>query len=91
MRFEERSIRAGTRGIIGRTNLPLVNEGEGIFHIARFESTRMAEDTVEALQADELPSTLPGRGTADRLMAWPRQDHGPGAGILIVRLADKFE
>jgi predicted deacylase len=41
--------------IIGRTNLPLVNEGEGLFHIARFESTRLAENAVEAFQADDLP------------------------------------
>jgi predicted deacylase len=41
--------------IIGRTNLPLVNEGEALFHIARFESVRTAESTVEAFQADELP------------------------------------
>jgi hypothetical protein len=41
--------------IIGRTNLPLVSEGEGLFHITRFESTRQAENTVEAFQADELP------------------------------------
>ncbi len=41
--------------IIGRTNLPLVNEGEALFHIARFESARIAESTVEAFQADELP------------------------------------
>ena len=41
--------------IIGRTNLPLVNEGEALFHIARFESTRVAADIVDAFQADELP------------------------------------
>jgi predicted deacylase len=41
--------------IIGRTNLPLVNEGEALFNIARFESARVAESTVEAFQADELP------------------------------------
>jgi uncharacterized protein len=41
--------------IIGRHNLPLVNEGEALFHIARFESVRDAENAVEAFQADELP------------------------------------
>ena len=41
--------------IIGRTNLPLVNEGEALFHLARFESTRDAADIVDAFQADELP------------------------------------
>jgi len=53
MELEVKSSCSGI--IIGRTNLPLVNEGEGIFHIARFESVRMAESTVEAFQSDELP------------------------------------
>jgi hypothetical protein len=35
--------------------LPLVNEGEALFHIARFESTRVAADIVDAFQEDELP------------------------------------
>jgi predicted deacylase len=53
---QELGVRANAAGIIiGRTNLPLVNEGEGLFHIARFESTRLAENTVEAFQADDLP------------------------------------
>ncbi|MBT8122338.1 MAG: succinylglutamate desuccinylase/aspartoacylase family protein, partial [Gammaproteobacteria bacterium] len=52
----ELEVLANAAGIlIGRTNLPLVNEGEGLFHIARFESTKLAEDTVEAFQADDLP------------------------------------
>jgi len=41
--------------IIGRHNLPLVNEGEALFHIARFESVQQAESVVEAFQADDLP------------------------------------
>jgi predicted deacylase len=53
---QEHSVYAGSHGIIiGRTNLPLVNEGEALFHIARFESTRVAEEAVDAFQADELP------------------------------------
>jgi hypothetical protein len=53
---QELEVQASAGGIIiGRTNLPLVNEGEGLFHIARFDSTREAESTVEAFQADELP------------------------------------
>lgn len=52
---QELEVSATVAGIvIGRTNLPLVNEGEGLFHIARFESTRQAENTVEAFQADDL-------------------------------------
>jgi predicted deacylase len=53
---QELEVTANAAGIIiGRTNLPLVNEGEGLFHIARFESTRLAENAVEAFQADDLP------------------------------------
>jgi predicted deacylase len=53
MELEAKANCAGI--IIGRTNLPLVNEGEALFHIARFESVRTAASTVEAFQADELP------------------------------------
>ncbi|WP_407702785.1 MULTISPECIES: succinylglutamate desuccinylase/aspartoacylase family protein [Thiorhodovibrio] len=36
--------------IIGRTNLPLVTEGEALFHIARFEQTAAAAESVERFQ-----------------------------------------
>lgn len=36
--------------IIGRLNLPLVNEGDAVFHIARFESAGEAESTVDEFQ-----------------------------------------
>ena len=53
---KELSVTANASGIIiGRTNMPLVNEGEGLFHIARFESSKQARDTVEAFQADDIP------------------------------------
>jgi predicted deacylase len=53
---QEHDVIATCHGIIiGRTNLPLVNEGEALFNIARFESTREAADLVDAFQADELP------------------------------------
>jgi predicted deacylase len=53
---QEHDVTAGNHGIIiGRTNLPLVNEGEALFNIARFESTRVAAGVVDAFQADELP------------------------------------
>lgn len=53
---QEHEVQAGYHGIIiGRTNLPLVNEGEALFHVARFESTRVAADMVDAFQADDLP------------------------------------
>lgn len=36
--------------VIGRLNLPLVNEGDAVFHVARFESTGEAESTVDEFQ-----------------------------------------
>lgn len=42
--------------VIGRMTLPLVNEGEALFHIATFESTSKAERAVEAFQSPPLPS-----------------------------------
>ncbi len=53
---QEQEVRASTSGIvIGRTNLPLVNEGEALFHIARFESASAAENAVEAFRNDDFP------------------------------------
>lgn len=53
---QELEVTASIGGIIiGRHNLPLVNEGEALFHIAQFESARQAESVVEAFQADDLP------------------------------------
>lgn len=43
--------------VIGRTNIPLVNQGEALFHIARFESTDAAAETVEAFQQEMSPDT----------------------------------
>lgn len=43
--------------IIGRTNLPLVNEGEALFHIARFKSTETAANKVESFQQKLDPAT----------------------------------
>ena len=39
--------------IIGRTNLPLISEGEALFHIARFAAADAVEERLEAYQ-DEL-------------------------------------
>lgn len=36
--------------IVGRHNLPLVHEGEALFHIASFSSVALAQDTVEEFQ-----------------------------------------
>lgn len=37
--------------VIGRTNIPLVNEGDALFHIARFEDNREAAASVEVFQS----------------------------------------
>lgn len=48
---QEYEIRAQQSGlIIGRSNIPLVNEGDALFHIARFEDTQEAAASVEAFQ-----------------------------------------
>jgi len=43
--------------IIGRTNIPLVNEGEALFHIARFNRPDEVADSVEAFNTNLHPST----------------------------------
>jgi hypothetical protein len=35
--------------LIGQTRLPLVHEGEALFHVARFESNERVAEQVEAL------------------------------------------
>ncbi len=56
---EEFEVKSHVKGVvIGRTNLPLVNEGEALFHVATFESSRTAEQVIEAFQSDPLPPEL---------------------------------
>jgi hypothetical protein len=44
----EEPVKSGFSGIvIGRTNLPLINEGDALFHIARFERIVEAANTVD--------------------------------------------
>ncbi len=43
--------------IIGRTNIPLVNEGEALFHIARFDDHSSVEEAVEVFQDEMDPAT----------------------------------
>ena len=43
--------------IIGRVNLPLVNEGEALFHIAQFKSPKTAANKVETFQQKLDPAT----------------------------------
>ena len=56
----EREIVAPFSGIIiGRLNLPLVNEGDAVYHIARFYRTDLAHERVgdytESLESDKFP------------------------------------
>lgn len=58
---KEQIVRASIDGvIIGRADLPLVNEGDALFHIARFEKPADVAAEVEALQGEQsLPGILP--------------------------------
>jgi predicted deacylase len=44
--------------VIGRTNIPLVNEGDALYHIARFEDIRDAEAKVDEFQEELSPETM---------------------------------
>ncbi len=49
----ENEVVANADGIvIGMGNLPLANEGEALFHVARFEAIEEAENAVESFQSD---------------------------------------
>ncbi len=53
----EVAVSAPTNGmIIGRTNLPLVYEGEALFHHARFARDAPVQETVEAFHVEQLDS-----------------------------------
>ncbi len=45
--------------IIGRTNLPLVNEGDALFHIARFGDIEEVEAKVDEFQESHAPEAIP--------------------------------
>jgi hypothetical protein len=54
----ESEVFASSAGIvIGRTNIPLVNEGEALFHIARFNKLEEVATSVEAYHSDLDPAT----------------------------------
>jgi predicted deacylase len=59
---KERIVTSPISGVvIGRTNLPLVNEGDALFHIARFEKLSEVAQKVEAFQEESqvgYPETL---------------------------------
>lgn len=51
----EVEVRAPCSGIlVGRTNIPLVHEGEALFHIARYEDVRGVAERVESFQEEGL-------------------------------------
>ena len=55
----EVAVTASFAGIvIGRNNLPLVNEGEALFHVAEVSSLDEAEKTVDAIN-DEVDNAMP--------------------------------
>lgn len=57
---KEFSIETPYSGIvIGRTNLPLVNEGDALFHIARFEDIQEIEAKVGDFQEEHSPELQP--------------------------------
>ncbi len=41
--------------VIGRSNLPLTNEGDALFHVARFQGVRAAEERVETFTEELIP------------------------------------
>ncbi len=54
----EESIPSPTEGIIiGRTTIPLVNEGEALFHIAKFKDAETVVGSVEEFQNEMDPAT----------------------------------
>jgi predicted deacylase len=60
--FGEREVQivSGINGIIiGRTNLPLVNEGDALFHIARFEDIEEAAISVDEFHEEYSPEIQP--------------------------------
>lgn len=49
----ELSVQAAARGvIIGKSNQPLVHEGEALFHIARFEASKRVAAEIETFQTE---------------------------------------
>jgi predicted deacylase len=49
----EEPVLARTSGIVfGRTNLPVVNRGDALFHIAKVKDLDAAEDAVDAVESD---------------------------------------
>jgi hypothetical protein len=45
--------------VIGKTNLPLVNEGEALYHIARFGDIQEVEAKVDEFHEEYSPELIP--------------------------------
>jgi len=45
--------------VIGRSNLPLVNEGDALYNIARFEDIRAVETSVDEFHDEHSPDVMP--------------------------------
>jgi predicted deacylase len=57
---EEVAVLARDRGIvIGRTELPLVNEGDALYHVASFKRTRNVAEQIEAYHQELSPPDEP--------------------------------
>lgn len=57
----ERAVVSSATGIvIGRTNLPVVNEGDALFHIARFSNSRTVADAIETFHEEHIEGLGPG-------------------------------
>jgi len=54
--------------VIGRSQLPLVHEGDALFNIARFEDTREAAETVEEFRTEIDALQIPTRGAEPPLV-----------------------
>lgn len=51
----EMSISSGITGIVvGYTRLPIINEGDALFHIARFEDSKSVEAAIEAFHEEHI-------------------------------------
>ncbi|GER07221.1 succinylglutamate desuccinylase [Iodidimonas muriae] len=46
--------------VIGRTNLPVVNEGDALFHIARFNDSAKVESAIETFHSTHIEGLGPG-------------------------------
>jgi len=54
--------------VIGRTNLPLVNEGDALFHVARFDDIQAIETKVDEFQEEHSPDTMPSTHSESPIM-----------------------